>query len=118
MLCPSTTHCAQPQQYLNHNQPLLDAHNCYRYDGHWADCIDRALKTGVPVAIEQDLAWYVDPGTGQGRIVVSHEAKTKGSEPTLREHFFERVRPIVEKALKDNDRPLAPDRFTLRLQKQ
>ncbi len=77
---------------------MLDAHNCYPYEGRWADRIDRALKTGFPVAIEQDIAW------ANGRVVVSHTAKTRGDEPTLREHFFERVRPIIEKALKDNDR--------------
>ena len=36
---------------------LLDAHNAYPYHGQWRDRIDRALATGVPVAIEQDLAW-------------------------------------------------------------
>jgi hypothetical protein len=97
-----------PLDVLNHNLPVLDAHNCYPYGGRWADRIDRALGTGYPVAIEQDLAWYADSGTGVGRIVVSHEAKTKGSEPTLRKYFFDRVRPIVEKALADNDRTRWP----------
>jgi len=36
--------------------------------------------------------------------VLSHEPETTGSEPLLRDYFFERVRPIVEKALADNDR--------------
>jgi len=36
--------------------------------------------------------------------VVTHTPKTTGSEPTLRDHFFEHVRPIVEKALAQNDR--------------
>ena len=36
---------------------LLDAHNCYPYDGRWADRIDRALRAGFPLSIEQDLAW-------------------------------------------------------------
>ena len=45
------------------------------------------------------MAWYVDPATGKGRAVVTHTAKTTGAEPLLRDHFFERVRPIVEKAL-------------------
>ena len=66
--------------------------------------MDRALKTGFPVGIEQDLAWYVDPATGKGRVVVTHTPKTNGSEPTLRDYFFEKVRPIVEKALAENDR--------------
>ena len=94
----------QPQlDFLNHNRPVLDAHNCYPYEGRFADRIDRALSTGFPVAIEQDIAWGLDPATHQGRPVVSHDAKTTGGEPSLREHFFERVRPIVEKALAGND---------------
>jgi hypothetical protein len=88
--------------FLNHNRPVLDAHNCYPYKGDWKDRIDRALQTGFPVGIEQDLAW------GNGRPVVTHEAKTTGNEPALRDYFFERVRPIVEKALADNDRSKWP----------
>jgi hypothetical protein len=94
--------------FLNHNRPVLDAHNCYPYEGKWSDRVDRALTTGFPVGIEQDLAWYVDPTNGKGRIVVTHSAKTNGSEPTLRAHFFEHVRPIIEKALKENKREQWP----------
>jgi hypothetical protein len=90
---------AQPQlDFLNHNHPVVDAHNCYPYEGHWSDRIDRALKAGFPVSIEQDIAW------ANGRPVVSHTAKTTGNEPALRDYFFERVRPIVEQALARNDR--------------
>ena len=60
------------------------------------------MQTGFPVGIEQDLA------LANGKPVVTHEAKTTGSEPLLRDYFFERVRPIVEKALKDNDRAKWP----------
>ena len=94
--------------FLNHNRPVLDAHNCYPYKGDFRDRIDRALRTGFPVGIEQDLAWAIDPATGKGRPVVTHTAKTTGSEPALRDYFFERVRPIVEKALADNDRARWP----------
>jgi hypothetical protein len=94
--------------FLNHNRPILDAHNCYPYAGRWADRIDRALKSGFPVSIEQDLAWNLKGGAGQGRVVLSHSPNTTGSEPLLRDYFFERVRPIVEKALKDNDRARWP----------
>jgi hypothetical protein len=73
---------------------LLDAHNCYPYDGRWADRIDRALSTGTPLAIEQDLVWF------HGRSLVSHE-NPQGTEPTMREYFFERIRPIVDAALKN-----------------
>jgi hypothetical protein len=98
-----TVALAQPQlDFLNHGRPVLDAHNCYPYEGQWADRIDRALKLGFPVGIEQDIAW------AKGRPVVTHTAKTTGDEPTLRDHFFERVRPIIEQALKDNDRAKWP----------
>jgi len=92
----------QQLDFLNHGRPVLDAHNCYPYEGQWSDRIDRALKTGFPVAIEQDIAW------GRGMPVVTHTSKTKGDEPSLRDHFFEHVRPIIEKALKDNDRARWP----------
>ncbi len=94
--------------FLNHNRTVLDAHNCYPYNGKYADRIDRALSTGFPVAIEQDIAWAEDPVTHQGRPVVSHTPKTTGQEPTLRDYFFERVRPIVEKALAEDDRARWP----------
>jgi hypothetical protein len=102
--------CAQRPalDFLNHRRPVLDAHNCYPYKGSWGDRIDRALKTGFPVGIEQDLTWGVDPATGKGRPVVSHTDKTTRAEPTLRAYFFERVRPIVEKALAENDRARWP----------
>jgi hypothetical protein len=90
--------------FLNHNHPVLDAHNCYPYDGKWNDRIQRALSTGHPVSIEQDLAWYVDPATGVGRVVVSHTAHATGAEPTLKDYFFETVRPQVEKAMAENKR--------------
>ena len=82
--------------------PLADAHNCYPYEGQWKNRIDRALSVGFPVATEQDIAF------ANGKAVVTHTDKTTGSEPTLREHFFERVRPIIEKALKDNRRDQWP----------
>jgi hypothetical protein len=101
-------HAQAPLQFLNHNRPVLDAHNCYPYEGKFADRVDRALRTGYPVGIEQDLAWFNDPATGKGRLVVSHTAKTTGAEPTLREYFFEHVRPLMEEALKKNDKASWP----------
>jgi glycerophosphoryl diester phosphodiesterase len=81
----------------------MDAHNCYPYDGWWSDRIDRALSAGRPLAIEQDLAWYTDPKTGRSWSVVAHGAPFSGQEPTMEHYFFDRVRPIVEKALKEGD---------------
>ncbi len=95
-------------EFLNHNRPVLDAHNCYPYDGRWADRLPRALSAGSPVSIEQDLTWYVDPASGRGRIAISHRRNATGAEPTLRQYFFDQVRPMVEKALADNDRSRWP----------
>jgi hypothetical protein len=87
---------------------LLDAHNAYPEDGRWADRVDRALSTGVPVAIEQDLVWYHDPATGTARSIVSHGKPFSGREPGLREDFFEKIRPIVERALREGNRDQWP----------
>src|SRR5215472_10250564 len=76
---------------------VMDAHNCYPYFEWWSNRIDRALSAGTPLAIEQDLSWYTDPRTGRSWSVVSHSAMATGSEPTMKEYFFERIRPIVER---------------------
>jgi hypothetical protein len=90
-------------------QVWLHAHNCYPEKGLWTDRLDRALAVrSSGVAIEQDVAWFVDPATGRGRSVVSHDAKPDGTEPTLERHFFDRVRPLMEKALKEERRDTWP----------
>jgi hypothetical protein len=94
--------------FLNHNEPILDAHNCYPYQGHWNDRVQRALNSGFPVSIEQDLAWYVDPTTGKGRVVVSHTPHPTGEEPTLEDYFFKQVAPVVEKVIAENKRSQWP----------
>jgi hypothetical protein len=90
--------------FLNHNEPILDAHNCYPYEGKWNDRVQRALNSGFPVSIEQDLAWYVDPATGKGRVVVSHTPHATGKEPTLEDYFFKQVTPVVEKIIAEDKR--------------
>jgi hypothetical protein len=95
-------------EFLNHNEPILDAHNCYPYEGHWNDRIQRALNSGFPVSIEQDLAWYVDPATGKGRVVVSHTPHPTGEEPTLEDYFFKQVSPIMKEAIAENKRSQWP----------
>jgi hypothetical protein len=82
---------------------LLDAHNCYPYHGKWSDRIERALGTGLPLAIEQDLFWYTDKQTGKSWSILSHGKPVSGNEPTLRVYFFERIRPVIEKALRDGN---------------
>ncbi len=87
---------------------LLDAHNCYPEGGQWANRIERALSSGVPVAIEQDLYWYQDEATGRAWSVVAHNLPLTGKEPRIRDYFFERIRPVVEKALQENKRESWP----------
>lgn len=87
---------------------MLNAHNCYPEHGKHADRIDRALSTGFPVAIEQDIAWHRDPASGKAWSVLSHETKTHGDEPTIDSHFFERLRPAVEAAMREGDRSKWP----------
>ncbi len=83
---------------------LHDAHNCYPYDGRWPDRIDRAIRSGKPLAIEQDLYWYTDPQTGKSWSVVSHGKDVTGREPLMRNYFFERIRPIVEQAFREGNK--------------
>jgi hypothetical protein len=85
------------------SRTVMDAHNCYPYFEWWEDRIDRALSTGTPVAIEQDLAWHTDPKTGRSWSVVTHGGPTYGNEPTMEKYFFAKVQPIVEKALKEGN---------------
>src|SRR5215469_550603 len=83
---------------------IMDAHNCYPYFEWWYDRIDRALSAGTPLAIEQDLYWYTDPKTGKSESLVAHGEPVTGHEPTMEHYFFDRVRPVVEKALQEGNR--------------
>ena len=79
---------------------LLDAHNAYPEQGRWGDRIERALATGLPLAIEQDLFWRVG-ADGHGESVVAHDTIDLGGAPTLQAHFFERIKPLMKRALRD-----------------
>lgn len=82
------------------DRSLLSAHNCYPYHGMWSDRIDRALSTGYPLSIEQDLCWAQVDGMEAPRSLVAHNGPYNTEVPTLEEHFFERVRADVEASLK------------------
>jgi len=92
------------ESFLPGSRVLLDAHNCYPEHGDWGDRLERALKTGLPIAIEQDLGWFADKATGGSWSVVLHQLPPTGSEPTLKSHFFEQIRTLVEQALRHPDR--------------
>ncbi len=87
---------------------LLDAHNAYPESGRWADRIDRALGTGTPVAIEQDLYWRRDAASGAFEIVVAHDSSALEGAPTLESYFFDKIRPIMERALREDRRATWP----------
>lgn len=87
---------------------LLDAHNAYPQNGRWSDRIDRALSTGLPVAIEQDLYWAKNRATGNFEIRVAHDTSELEQAPTLETYFFEKIRPIMEHALGEQKRDAWP----------
>ena len=86
---------------------LLDAHNAYPYEGRFADRIQRALSTGLPVAIEQDLIWRAG-ADGTGESVVGHDLDKVAEAPTLESYFFGTMAPVMEQALKENRRDRWP----------
>src|SRR5438874_3384148 len=104
-LCCGTAR-AQSSHFAPGSRTVMDAHNCYPYYEWWEDRIDRALSAGMPLAIEQDLYWYTDPHNGgiPGRSLLAHSAPVTGHEPTMEKHFFERIRPVVEDALRRGDK--------------
>lgn len=85
--------------YAAGERVLLDAHNCYNHDE-----LDRALSVGLPLATEQDLVWYRDPSTNAYRSVVSHGDSDVQVAPDFEKYFFDRVRPVMEKALAEKRR--------------
>jgi hypothetical protein len=107
-LAIAVSHAAQPSAFGPGQRVLLDAHNAYPERGQWADRIERALSTGTPVAIEQDLYWYRPRGDSVKQPVVAHDDDALDGAPTLRAHFFERIRPIMERALRENRRETWP----------
>ena len=99
----ATTHLFAQKIPQPGSRTVTDAHNCYPYYEWWYDRIDRALASATPVSIEQDLSWHTDAHTGKSWSVVTHGEPTSGQEPTMEHYFFDRVRPVVEKALAEGN---------------
>ncbi len=75
------------------------SHNAYPDHGKYADRLDRAIAAGLPIAVEEDLAWV------EGKSLLIHGAKNEsGDDPTLESYFFPKVRPVIEKALKEGNK--------------
>ena len=92
----------RPANYEPGVRVLVDAHNAYPEDGKHQDRIRRALATGIPLAIEQDLVWC-RMSSGSFEVVVAHDTACRGDEPTLRHYFFDAVRPVIEAVLAKGD---------------
>jgi hypothetical protein len=90
---------ASLRAYAPGSRTTILSHNAYPDHGKFADRLDRALAAGVPVAIEQDLAWV------DGKSLMIHGKKNvSGDDPTLDSYFIPRVKPVIEKALKDGNK--------------
>jgi hypothetical protein len=87
------------KQYAPGSRIQVLSHNAYPDHGKYADRLDRTLAAGLPVAIEEDLAWI------DGKSLLIHGAKNASpDDPTLDSYFFPKVKPIVEKALKEGNK--------------
>jgi predicted metal-dependent phosphoesterase TrpH len=106
--CCSQTVQQGSSAWLPGHRVLMDAHNCYPYEGRWSDRIRRALSAGTPLSIEQDLALYRDPTRKEVRVVVSHKSEVDGTEPTLESYFFDGIRADIEQALRKGNRAQWP----------
>jgi len=95
----ATVAFAQSGTFAPGSRTLMLAHNAYPDHGKFAERIDQALATGHPVVVEQDLSWI------DGKSLMIHGAKNaSGDDPTLETYFFPKVKPIIEKALKEGNK--------------
>jgi hypothetical protein len=75
------------------------SHNAFPDHGKYADRLDRTLAAGLPTAVEQDLAWV------DGKSLLIHGPKAVGTDdPTLESYFIPKVKPIIERALKEGNK--------------
>jgi hypothetical protein len=78
---------------------MMLAHNAYPYDGQYGDRLDRAIAAGMPFAVEEDLVWV------NGRSLLIHNEKSASADsPTLESYFFPKVKPLMEKAMKEGNK--------------
>jgi hypothetical protein len=85
--------------YAPGSRTQILSHNAYPDHGKYADRLERTLAAGLPVAIEEDLAWI------DGKSLLIHGAKNATpDDPTLESYFFPKVKPIIEKALRDGNK--------------
>jgi hypothetical protein len=88
-----------PNTYAPGSRTQILSHNAYPDHGKFADRLDRTLAAGLPATVEEDLAWV------DGRSLLIHGGKNATADnPTLESYFIPKVKPIMEKALKDGNK--------------
>jgi hypothetical protein len=101
----SLAQAAESGNFAPGKRTLMLAHNAMPEEGKWADRFERVIGTGMPFAVEIDLAWAKNPKTGATKSFVGPGPKElNGDEPSLKTFFFERIGPTVEQALKANNK--------------
>ena len=85
--------------YVPASRTQMLAHNAFPDHGKYGDRLDRAISAGVPFVVEEDLGWV------DGHSWLIHGPKAVSSDdPTIESYFFPKVRPIMEKALKEGNK--------------
>ena len=69
---------AQNQPLTPGARTLMLAHNAYPDHGKYADRLDRALASGQPFVVEEDLAWIY----GQSLLIHSQAPSPRWGAPT------------------------------------
>jgi hypothetical protein len=99
LLAGTAAIAAKAGAYTPGSRTLILSHNAYPDHGKYADRLDRAIAAGAPFATEQDLSWV------DGKSLMIHGAKNvSGDDPTLDSYFIPKVKPLIEKALKEGNK--------------
>jgi hypothetical protein len=81
------------------SRTVVLAHNAYPDHGKYGDRLDRVIAAGQPFVVEEDLSWI------DGKSLMIHGAKNVGSDdPSLDSYFFPKIKPLMEKALKEGNK--------------
>jgi hypothetical protein len=81
------------------SRTVVLAHNAYPDHGKYGDRLDRVIAVGQPFVVEEDLSWI------DGKSLMIHGAKNVGSDdPSLDSYFFPKIKPLMEKALKEGNK--------------
>jgi hypothetical protein len=98
-LALTTVAFAQHGTFAPDSRSIMLAHNAYPDHGKYTGRLDQALASGHPFAVEEDLAW-VDGHS----LLIDGSKNVSGDDPTLETYFFPKVKPFIEKALKEGNK--------------